>query len=165
MSAVLATVGVPPVTCTAPPLTRIVPARLRLTVIVLLRASPKTVSVADDGRKVAVTAGRMRSCNASTLGANRSVGLLRMVRGLKVNQRRAYLRKRRNMSDSRTCEREITRRPSEANRPAIIGTSRRRSGSAKQKAKNLQTKAEECSTLNHHEAGTPDQGERQSFER
>ena len=43
--AVLATVGVPPVTATAPPLTRIWPAALRLTSMVLSRLSPKTVRV------------------------------------------------------------------------------------------------------------------------
>src|SRR5205085_1935220 len=40
--AVLATVGAPPVTATAPPLTRIAPAAVRLTTMVLFRASPKT---------------------------------------------------------------------------------------------------------------------------
>ena len=44
ISAVLATVGVPPVTATAPPFTRIFPAASRLTVIVLSSASPNTVS-------------------------------------------------------------------------------------------------------------------------
>ena len=44
ISAVLATVGVPPVTATAPPFTRILPAALRLIAIELLAASPKTVS-------------------------------------------------------------------------------------------------------------------------
>ena len=41
----LATVGVPPEIATAPPLTRMVPAALRLTVMVLSRQSPKTVRV------------------------------------------------------------------------------------------------------------------------
>ena len=45
ISEVLATVGVPPTTATAPPLTRILPAASRLIVIVLSRASPVTVSV------------------------------------------------------------------------------------------------------------------------
>ena len=57
---VLATVGVPPRIATAPPLTRIVPAALRLTVIVLSRASPKTVRMPAAGEKVAVTAGMTR---------------------------------------------------------------------------------------------------------
>ena len=42
---VLATVGVPPTTATAPPLTRILPAALRLTVMLLSRLSPVTLSV------------------------------------------------------------------------------------------------------------------------
>src|SRR5215212_6366370 len=42
---VLATVGVPPVTATAPPLMRMVPAALRLSVIVLSSSSPNTVSL------------------------------------------------------------------------------------------------------------------------
>ena len=50
----LATVGVPPMTATAPPLTRIVPAALRLTVSELSRLSPDTVST--PALKVAVTA-------------------------------------------------------------------------------------------------------------
>ena len=45
MSEVLATVGVPPVMATAPPLTRMFPAALRLIVIVLSSESPMTVSV------------------------------------------------------------------------------------------------------------------------
>src|SRR3954451_3305625 len=44
MVVVLATVATPPSTVTAPPLTRIVPAALRLMVMVLFRASPLTVS-------------------------------------------------------------------------------------------------------------------------
>ena len=43
ISAVLATVGVPPVTAIAPPFTRIFPAASRLIVIELLAASPNTV--------------------------------------------------------------------------------------------------------------------------
>ena len=41
----LATVGVPPTTETAPPLTRMLPAALRLTVMLLSSESPVTVSV------------------------------------------------------------------------------------------------------------------------
>jgi hypothetical protein len=41
----LATFGEPPLTVTAPPLTRILPAASRLTVIVLSRLSPNTDSV------------------------------------------------------------------------------------------------------------------------
>ena len=41
---VLATVGVPPETATAPPFTRMLPAALRLTVVELLRESPLTDS-------------------------------------------------------------------------------------------------------------------------
>ena len=54
MSEVLATVGVPPATLTAPPLTRIWPAALRLIVIELSRLSPNTESV--PALNVAVTA-------------------------------------------------------------------------------------------------------------
>jgi hypothetical protein len=43
ISEVLATVGVPPVTATAPLFTRILPAASRLIVIVLLAVSPNTV--------------------------------------------------------------------------------------------------------------------------
>ena len=53
---VLATVGVPPVTATAPPLMRIVPAASRLSVMVLSRLSPKAVRTCADGLKVAVMA-------------------------------------------------------------------------------------------------------------
>src|SRR5215212_6912909 len=45
MSKTLATVGVPPVTLIAPPLTSSLPAASRLIVIVLSRLSPKTLSV------------------------------------------------------------------------------------------------------------------------
>jgi hypothetical protein len=41
----LAIVGVPPWTVTAPPLTRMVPAALRLVVIALSKSSPLVVSV------------------------------------------------------------------------------------------------------------------------
>ena len=44
MSAVLATVGVPPTTATAPPLTRILPAALRLIAMLLAALSPDAVS-------------------------------------------------------------------------------------------------------------------------
>ena len=54
ISAVLATVGVPPTTVTAPPLTRIFPAASRLTAMLLSRVSPNTLSV--PALKVAVTA-------------------------------------------------------------------------------------------------------------
>ena len=54
ISAVLATVGVPPMTATAPPLTRIWPAALRLTAMLLSRLSPVTLSM--PLLKVAVTA-------------------------------------------------------------------------------------------------------------
>src|SRR5687768_7265753 len=56
MREVLATVGVPPSTATAPPLIRIVPAALRLKVTVLPRPSPKTDRRPTPGRKVAVIA-------------------------------------------------------------------------------------------------------------
>ena len=59
--AVLATVGVPPRIATAPPLTRIVPAASRLTVMVLSMASPMMLSMPAAGMKVAVTAGTARS--------------------------------------------------------------------------------------------------------
>ncbi len=45
ISAVLATVGVPPTTAIAPPLTRIVPAALRLTAMLFAAESPVTLSV------------------------------------------------------------------------------------------------------------------------
>src|SRR5262249_55719908 len=84
MSAVLATVGVPPVTVTAPPLTRILPAASRLMVIVLSCASPKTVRMLALGRKVAVTAGVIRSVRGSKVGRNRpSQGFCRIGRRLK----------------------------------------------------------------------------------
>ena len=50
----LATVGVPPVTATAPPFTRMLPAASRLIVIELSRLSPDTVSA--PALNVAVTA-------------------------------------------------------------------------------------------------------------
>ena len=53
---VLATVGVPPRTGTAPPLTRMVPAALRLVVIVLSRSSPNSVSMPAAWMKLAVIA-------------------------------------------------------------------------------------------------------------
>ncbi len=52
----MATVGVPPWTATAPPLTRILPAASRLTVMVLSRLSPNTVSTPVLGENVAVIA-------------------------------------------------------------------------------------------------------------
>src|SRR3954462_9941794 len=70
MSDVLATVGVPPTTRMAPPLTRSVPAASWLTVMLLFRASPKMLS-APPGRKEAVTAGAMRSDSPSRAGAGR----------------------------------------------------------------------------------------------
>ena len=54
ISEVLATVGVPPTTATAPPLTRIWPAASRLTVMLLSRLSPMTVST--PAAKLAVAA-------------------------------------------------------------------------------------------------------------
>ena len=77
ISAVLATVGVPPRTCTAPPLTRILPAASRLIVIVLSRLSPKTVSVPVpglNGAVVAALAGALAAARrpaASTVPASR----------------------------------------------------------------------------------------------
>jgi hypothetical protein len=56
MRDVFATVGVPPITGTAPPLIRIVPAALRLKVTVLPRPSPKTDRRLAPGMKVAVIA-------------------------------------------------------------------------------------------------------------
>jgi hypothetical protein len=56
ISLVLATVAVPPLTATAPPFTRIVPAALRLNVIVLLRLSPNVDRICEVGEKVAVMA-------------------------------------------------------------------------------------------------------------
>src|SRR5262245_55608799 len=69
MSEVLATVGVPPVIETAPPLTRISPAALRLTTMELFRASPRTVNV--PAEKVAVTAGNTRSPSLSKVSKHR----------------------------------------------------------------------------------------------
>ena len=54
ISAVLATVAVPPLICTAPPLTRMFPAALRLVMIMLSSESPNSVSV--PRKKLAVTA-------------------------------------------------------------------------------------------------------------
>src|SRR5262249_39679364 len=51
--AVLATVGVPPATGTAPPFTRMSPAASRLTVTVLSASSPSTVRSASIGLKLA----------------------------------------------------------------------------------------------------------------
>ena len=56
INAVLATDGVPPSTGTAPPLTRIWPAALRLIATLLSRLSPNTVSTPAEAAKVAVTA-------------------------------------------------------------------------------------------------------------
>src|SRR5579871_1367165 len=56
---VLATVGLPPIGATAPPLTRMLPAASRLAVTVLLRVSPITVSWPAIGLKVAVVAIRI----------------------------------------------------------------------------------------------------------
>src|SRR5215813_13428550 len=53
---VFATVAVPPVTVTAPPLMRIVPAASRLTTIVLLRLSSNTESRPAVGEKLAFIA-------------------------------------------------------------------------------------------------------------
>jgi hypothetical protein len=50
---VFATVGVPPWTDTAPPLMRMLPAALRLVVIVLSRLSPVVVSTPVPAEKVA----------------------------------------------------------------------------------------------------------------
>ena len=66
---VFATVAVPPTMDTAPPLTRIVPAASRLTVTLLSRLSPRTVSTPAPGEKTAVTAGVIRhSSNSRTEG-------------------------------------------------------------------------------------------------
>lgn len=72
INAVLATVGVPPRTVTAPPFTRMLPAALRLIVIVLGSASPKTVNWPDDGLKLAVTAGVRRVSRHSKPGRKRA---------------------------------------------------------------------------------------------
>ena len=53
---VLATVDGPPLILTAPPLTRRLPAALRLTMILLLLSPPRTVRVAVVGSNVAVIA-------------------------------------------------------------------------------------------------------------
>src|SRR6476661_5607250 len=65
MLAVFATVGVPPLMATAPPLTSSLPAALRLTSIVLLTLSPMTEST--PALNDAVTAGVMRSPNCSNV--------------------------------------------------------------------------------------------------
>ena len=56
ITAVLATVAWPPATATAPPLTSMVPAASRLTVMVLLRLSPNTDSKPAAGEKLALIA-------------------------------------------------------------------------------------------------------------
>ena len=68
ISVVLATVGVPPWTATAPPLTRIVPAASRQTTMVLSWASPITVKSPGRRRNVAVTAGRTRRSSSFEAG-------------------------------------------------------------------------------------------------
>src|SRR5436190_20773984 len=108
MSAVFATVGVPPKTLTAPPLTRIFPAALRLMVILLSRLSPNTLKTPAVGKNVAVTAGKMRSCKDSTLGVKPCACGRRKVRGLSAYQRRTYLKKRRNINELPRSEREKT---------------------------------------------------------
>src|SRR5262249_32838988 len=77
---VLATVGVPPSTVTAPLLTRIFPAASRLMVMVLSRASPKTDRTPPPGEKKAVTAGVMRSLSCSTDNRQRARHVLRAAR-------------------------------------------------------------------------------------
>jgi hypothetical protein len=65
MSEVLATVGVGPVMFTAPPFTRICPAALRLTVMLLSSESPNTVSRPLGGMKDAATAKYFRDSRVS----------------------------------------------------------------------------------------------------
>src|SRR5262249_14109800 len=101
MVEVLATVGVPPRTATAPLLTRILPAASRLIVIVLSAASPKTERVPPPGVKNAVTAGNTRSPSVSSCGVNdrgRSTGR----RGPRRNQRRRRLVGRMEVSSAGT---------------------------------------------------------------
>src|SRR5829696_1380121 len=62
MRLVFAIVGVPPMTGTAPPLTRIVPAALRLIVIAFPLASPKVVWVRALGLKLLTTAMTVPFC-------------------------------------------------------------------------------------------------------
>ena len=70
MRAVLATVGVPPATATAPPLTRIWPAALRLTVIELSRLSPLTDRVpALNDAVVAALAGELATASRPAVSA------------------------------------------------------------------------------------------------
>ncbi len=68
-----ASLGVPPWTRTAPPLTRSVQAASRLTVMVLSRLLPSMVRLPAPDTKVAVTAGAMRSASHSRPGAGRPV--------------------------------------------------------------------------------------------
>src|SRR5215204_4227887 len=62
MRLVFAIVGVPPITGTAPPLTRIVPAALRLIVIAFPLASPKVVWMRALGLKLLTTAMTVPFC-------------------------------------------------------------------------------------------------------
>jgi len=75
ISAVLATVGLPPRTGTAPPLMRMFPAALRLTTMLLASASPNTVNTPAPGMNAAVTANSLRSSNTSNC-TDRMIGLL-----------------------------------------------------------------------------------------
>ena len=77
--AVLATVGIPPWMATAPPLTRMVPAALRLTSMVLLAAAPMIISVCAAGIKDAVTASISRGSMGSKPETNRAVRLRRVT--------------------------------------------------------------------------------------
>src|SRR5262249_12306705 len=105
---VLATVGVPPKTVTAPPLTRILPAASRLTVRALPAASPKTDSGPPaDGRNRANRAGTSRASRARTDGTNRAgrAGLppRRAPRSMALNKARSIyglLHKRRQREET-----------------------------------------------------------------
>src|SRR5262245_51486659 len=72
MSDVLATVGVPPVIDTAPPLTRRAPAAFRLITMLLFWLSPMIVSISATGEKTAVTDINSRDSIGSMAKADRA---------------------------------------------------------------------------------------------
>src|SRR5262249_54124349 len=84
------TVGVPPRMGIVPPFKRMLPAASRLTVMVLSRASPKTVRAWVFGENRAVTDGRIRSVSGSRVGRERPRQVVaRTGRGRRVQRRRA----------------------------------------------------------------------------
>src|SRR5436853_7517311 len=114
MSAVLATVGVPPRIATAPPFTKILPAASRLRTMVLSWPSPNTERTWLVGENVATTAGMTRSARGSTLGRNRQ-GLT----GVGRRRRAVVFQSLRNMFD--VLRGGAARRPGKGQRAARAG--------------------------------------------